>query len=86
MLFLMRKNACSSVGNSKSVTFQQLQPSTKSENKSHEVIPKVEYDDRSVILELEEVGYQRDAHEGVEQRDEGTKQEIIDVQQHGRHG
>ena len=61
------KNACSSVGNSKSVTFQQLQPSTQSENKPHDAIPKVEYDDRPVIFEPEEVGQQRDAHECVGQ-------------------
>ena len=35
---------------------------------------------------LEEVGQQRDAHEGVGQRDEGTEQQNIGVEQHARHG
>ena len=80
------KNACSSVGNSKSVTFQQLQPSTKSENKPHDAIPKVEYDGQPVIFEPEEVGQQRDAHEDIGQRDEGTEEQNIDVEQHAGHG
>ena len=56
------KNAYSSIENSKSVTFQQSQPSTKSQNKPHDVIPKVKYDDQPVIFEPEEVGQQGDAH------------------------
>ena len=43
----------------------RLSLSQKLEGK--EMLPKVEYDDRLVIFEPEEVGRQRDAYEGVGQ-------------------